>query len=597
MIAEVIENSLRSIEPQNTTDIFIIVNIGFFLLSLYWTKKDSHHSFTEYAPTLLTSIGILGTFTGIVIGLLSFDTNNIDGSISQLLDGLKVAFTTSLVGMLSALVYKFLTTSNFVAPKASKEIKEDIDIKDLYSIMSDQNNNIIKLQNLLSDNADSSLIGQVKLMRADIGDSNKLTNKNLEDILEQSRKLSLLNNIYESIRISNEYFKSIEENQSNQKKLFEDFSVELWEKLQDFADMLSKSATEQVIEALKNVISEFNEKLTEQFGQNFKELNDAVKELVIWQDNYKNQLGEMKNQFDTSVSSMGEMEKSIENISVNSKLIPENMSHLESVMKINQHQIDELSNHLEAFKDIRDRAVEAVPEIRTQIDNTINGIQKASLELIEGVTSSTDKISTVMTQNADDFAKNVSQTNAALVQSSDTLTKSSDEIKDQLTLTIQDINKNVREMIENISKNSEDINKSFKDVNSTIENELQNTNKKMISNFNYSIDELQNLSKKISDTLSSVTSELENNIKNVSQKQLEETTKVLNGLDKSIEKTIQDTSNNISRQIETMDRITEQEIANVLNAMGKALGSIANQFTNDYQKLVQEMKKIVESHR
>lgn len=39
MIAEVIENSLRSIEPQNTTDIFIIVNIGFFLLSLYWTKK------------------------------------------------------------------------------------------------------------------------------------------------------------------------------------------------------------------------------------------------------------------------------------------------------------------------------------------------------------------------------------------------------------------------------------------------------------------------------------------------------------------------------------------------------------------------------
>lgn len=560
-------------------------------------EKDSHHSFTEYAPTLLTSIGILGTFTGIVIGLLSFDTNNIDGSISQLLDGLKVAFTTSLVGMLSALVYKFLTTSNFVAPKASKEIKEDIDIKDLYSIMSDQNNNIIKLQNLLSDNADSSLIGQVKLMRADIGDSNKLTNKNLEDILEQSRKLSLLNNIYESIRISNEYFKSIEENQSNQKKLFEDFSVELWEKLQDFADMLSKSATEQVIEALKNVISEFNEKLTEQFGQNFKELNDAVKELVIWQDNYKNQLGEMKNQFDTSVSSMGEMEKSIENISVNSKLIPENMSHLESVMKINQHQIDELSNHLEAFKDIRDRAVEAVPEIRTQIDNTINGIQKASLELIEGVTSSTDKISTVMTQNADDFAKNVSQTNAALVQSSDTLTKSSDEIKDQLTLTIQDINKNVREMIENISKNSEDINKSFKDVNSTIENELQNTNKKMIISFNNSIDELQNLSKKISDSLSSVTSELENNIKNVSQKQLEETTKVLNGLDKSIEKTIQDTSNNISRQIETMDRITEQEIANVLNAMGKALGSIANQFTNDYQKLVQEMKKIVESHR
>lgn len=45
------------------------------------------------------ALGILGTFTGIIIGLLNFDTESIDTSIPVLLDGLKTAFITSIVGM------------------------------------------------------------------------------------------------------------------------------------------------------------------------------------------------------------------------------------------------------------------------------------------------------------------------------------------------------------------------------------------------------------------------------------------------------------------------------------------------------------------
>ena len=53
--------------------------------------------------------------------------------------------------------------------------------------------------------------------------------------------------------------------------------------------MMSKLATEQVIAALKTVIQDFNNNLTEQFGENFKQLNTAVLELVTWQENYKQQ--------------------------------------------------------------------------------------------------------------------------------------------------------------------------------------------------------------------------------------------------------------------------------------------------------------------
>ena len=44
------------------------------------------------APTILTSMGILGTFVGISYSLLEFNTNDLDKSIPILLDGMKIAF-------------------------------------------------------------------------------------------------------------------------------------------------------------------------------------------------------------------------------------------------------------------------------------------------------------------------------------------------------------------------------------------------------------------------------------------------------------------------------------------------------------------------
>ncbi|RMD63219.1 hypothetical protein D6833_05875, partial [Candidatus Parcubacteria bacterium] len=55
-----------------------------------------------------------------------------------------------------------------------------------------------------------------------------------------------------------------------QQRRFESFAKDLWRQMESFGEMLSKSATEQVINALKDVISDFNQNLTEQFGDNFK---------------------------------------------------------------------------------------------------------------------------------------------------------------------------------------------------------------------------------------------------------------------------------------------------------------------------------------
>jgi HEAT repeat protein len=48
--------------------------------------------------------------------------------------------------------------------------------------------------------------------------------------------------------------------------------------------ILSEMGSKALVEALRDLIKDFNAKLTEQFGDNFKQLNEAVGKLVVWQD-------------------------------------------------------------------------------------------------------------------------------------------------------------------------------------------------------------------------------------------------------------------------------------------------------------------------
>ena len=51
-----------------------------------------------------------------------------------------------------------------------------------------------------------------------------------------------------------------------------------------------KQNNSEVLGALEGIVKEFNHNLTVQFGDNFKQLNEAVTKMIIWQDNYKTQI-------------------------------------------------------------------------------------------------------------------------------------------------------------------------------------------------------------------------------------------------------------------------------------------------------------------
>ncbi len=73
--------------------------------------KPGHSQLAELIPGLLTSLGILGTFMGLMQGLTSVDFSNAEGtiqSIPQLLSGMRFAFATSVAGIACSLLFNML---------------------------------------------------------------------------------------------------------------------------------------------------------------------------------------------------------------------------------------------------------------------------------------------------------------------------------------------------------------------------------------------------------------------------------------------------------------------------------------------------------
>ncbi len=70
----------------------------------------------ELIPDVLTSLGILGTFIGLVFGLRGFEPTNYEtmtASVASLVSGIKVAFLTSIYGLSLSLVFGYSTKAAY----------------------------------------------------------------------------------------------------------------------------------------------------------------------------------------------------------------------------------------------------------------------------------------------------------------------------------------------------------------------------------------------------------------------------------------------------------------------------------------------------
>lgn len=178
----------------------------FFVLSLRSSKRNFKNE--------IVSLGILGTFVGIAIGLYHFDATNIKHSLPLILDGLKTAFVTSGVGIFFSILLSIFR------PHTTKK--------------------------------------------------------------------------------------------------------------------------EEVIYALEEIVKDFNKNLTEQFGDNFKQLNDAVKNMILWQDNYKSYIRESEQSISHIIKELRQISLAKENEQANIQKLIDNLTSSSDKVKISLEETTDI---------------------------------------------------------------------------------------------------------------------------------------------------------------------------------------------------------------------------------------------------------------
>ena len=225
---------------QQMLYIFIgaIVVLFFADLITYYSKKIKHRSFRNEIVT----VGILGTFVGIFLGLWDFDVENIRASIPLLLKGMKIAFITSIWGIFCSIL-------------------------------------MIVVQKIIPSHRDPSI-------------------NQLSEFFQESKKAS----------------DAIVEQVKQHRVESKDALNEINNALEDALNKMSEGATKEIIQALEKVIADFNNNLTEQFGENFKKLNDACLKLVEWQGRYIESIEATEKTLAATVKTLEETSSAVTNI-------------------------------------------------------------------------------------------------------------------------------------------------------------------------------------------------------------------------------------------------------------------------------------------
>ena len=484
------------------------ITAGFILIIVFVGLSNLFRPISNFKavniPNYLISLGILGTFAGIFWGLMNFDVKDIQSSVPNLIGGMKFAFGSSVAGMIFALLIK----RKYIKQKIKQEINEKdsegdaFDIENVLkaileirtSLVGEQNSLVNQFQELKSD----LHVNMNKISRAISGDDDSSIVTQVRLLRGESRD--------ELVKLNNAVDKFYEE--------------------------IAGKATDVLLEALKTIIADFNKNLNEQFGENFKELNDAVGKILEWQIQYKEQLTAM---IETQKQTSGDMKvateafnallekaESLTTIGSDFKVIVDDLSALLQAL---EQQRNDISNHIKLFADISEKASTGLPKIEEKIS-------ELSQDLIDVIGNHNSKIN------------------------------------DHLETTISKSGDLNRQMSEAMTKNNTELNQHIEQAAERTIDVIENHNSKISDHLETTISKSSELNRQMSEAMTKNNEELNQHI------------------EQAVERT--------NEQVVKLDQAMSEELTKALESFGKQLTSLSQTFVKDYTPLTEKLKEVVE---
>lgn len=241
-------------------------------------KLVAKRRWIESLPSFVSTEGVLGTFGGITLGLLFFDTQNLNVSIPLLLSGLKTAFFTSLAGMIGSLLLNRKVASLY----------DNLDEK--------------------GESADQT--AYYSAMRANMQLLVKSMDKQNELLQGMNSVILLLKDHVSSMDVH------IEQKMESQHQV-------LIQKFDNLSEIIKKSNTEALVDVMKQLTEDFQKQMggliQSLVERNFDQLTQSVERLNLWQQENKEQVAMLIQQYKDMESDMETSSQTLAKVSTDTQ--------------------------------------------------------------------------------------------------------------------------------------------------------------------------------------------------------------------------------------------------------------------------------------
>jgi len=178
-----------------------------------------------------------------------------------------------------------------------------------------------------------------------------------------------------------------------------------------------------LIEALKEVIGDFNTQINEQFGENFKHLNAAVGELVIWQQQYRVELDQLQTVQRAAADDLRIAAGSLSAMTERAGAFTDAAASMESILRGLAQQSVIIEQSQRSLSTVLVEMKDVAPQFAQKLDELASSMQR-------GVAKVQADVSDVVRN----FGTQVQSSSAEMKQLlAETLKKSQKEVNDELS--------------------------------------------------------------------------------------------------------------------------------------------------------------------
>jgi len=297
-----------------------------------------HRERLNQVAGVMTGLGILGTFIGLSLGLQSFNTGTtaeITNSIEPLMGGIKVAFHTSIYGMVFSLVFNYVYKRRL--DDAENAVRDFLSAYRKYVMPDTATDGFNRLMELQRQQTDAIL-----------GISDTLANqlaKGLKELLEPQ---------------------------------FEHFDHTI--------ESFAKMATRNQMNQLARVVDAFLEEMNRSLGESFSKLSEKVDSTIVMQEASERQMQKFYEKSIGASENVSTVAAQTQTVANSMKLYAESVATLERDIR---ETLDSMQKLIESIPDEVNDTFNIINDnlqiVETHFKNTINDINNTVVRVPEAV--------------------------------------------------------------------------------------------------------------------------------------------------------------------------------------------------------------------